>query len=78
MTINRHHITYSPDWVVEINGIQHRTLMAIQSMKATEENYAKLTNFMHAVAWEWNRIRQELDAEHIKIEPLPKQRLITR
>jgi hypothetical protein len=30
-------------------------------MNATPENYAKLTNFMHAVAYEWNRIRQELD-----------------
>ena len=61
--INRHHITYDPEWIVEINGIQHRALMAIQRMNATPENYARLTNFVHAVVYEWNRIRQELDIE---------------
>jgi anaerobic selenocysteine-containing dehydrogenase len=61
MAINRHHVSYDPEWIPEITGIQHKTLMSIQRMNATPENYAKLTNFMHAVAYEWNRIRQELD-----------------
>lgn len=61
-----HHIVYNKDmpdggWTVELNGIQHQTLTAIQRMKATPQNYASLTNFLHAVSYEWNKMRQELD-----------------
>ena len=59
--IQGHHITYDPDWVVELNGIQHQTMTAIQRTKATPEAYAALTNFVHAVSYEWNKMRQELD-----------------
>jgi hypothetical protein len=38
-------------------------------MNATPENYAKLTNFMHAVASEWNRMRQQIDIEDIAENP---------
>lgn len=59
--INRHHITYEPEWIVELNGLQHKTMTTIQRTNASPEKYAALTNFMHAVAHEWNRMRQELD-----------------
>lgn len=59
--INRHHITYDPEWIVELNGIQHQTLGAIQRTKPTPEKYAALTNFVHAVTYAWNNMRMELD-----------------
>lgn len=60
--IQRHHIVYQPkEWLVELNMLQHRAISRIQITKATPEAYAYVTNFMHAVASEWNRMRQELD-----------------
>lgn len=56
-----HHITYEPEWVLGINMLQHRTISRIQITKATPEQYAGLTNFLHAVTFEHNRMRQELD-----------------
>ena len=59
--IQNHHITYDPEWVVEVNMLMHRTISRIQITKATPEAYAGLTNFVHAVNFEHNRMRQELD-----------------
>ena len=59
--IQNHHITYEPEWIVEINMLMHRTISRIQITKATPEAYAGLTNFVHAVNFEHNRMRQELD-----------------
>jgi len=59
--IQNHHITYNPEWVVELNGLQHRAISRVQITKATEQAFADLTNFLHAVAFEWNRMREELD-----------------
>lgn len=59
--IQRHHITYDPEWVVEINMLMHRTISRIQITKATPEQYAGAINFAHAVNFEVNRMRQELD-----------------
>jgi len=59
--INRHHIVYDPEWVVEVNYTQHKVLTIIQRTKATPEKYADLTNFVHSVIHEWNRMRMELD-----------------
>jgi len=59
--IQNHHITYDPEWVVELNGLQHRAISSVQITKATEQAFADLTNFLHAVAFEWNRMREELD-----------------
>jgi hypothetical protein len=59
--IQEHHITYRPEWKVELNMLMHRTISRIQQTKATGQQYADVTNFMHAVAYEWNRMRQELD-----------------
>lgn len=58
-----HHITYEPEWIVDINALQHKTLTAIQRTKPTPQRYAELTNFLHAVVYEWNRMRQQLDME---------------
>ena len=59
--IQNHHITYDPEWIVEVNMLMHRTISRIQITKATPEAYAGLTNFVHAVNFEHNRMRQELD-----------------
>jgi len=59
--INRHHITYEPEWIVEVNGQWHRSLTILQNMNATEDNYAKVIDLLHAVMYEANRIRQGLD-----------------
>lgn len=56
-----HHITYQPEWTVSLNMLMHRTISRIQITKATPEAYAGLTNFVHAVNFEHNRMRQELD-----------------
>lgn len=61
-----HHITYEPEWIVDINALQHKTLTTIQRTSATPENYANLTNFVHAVLFEWNRMRQQLDIKDNK------------
>lgn len=60
--IQQHHITYTPvEWTVDIGMLMHRTISRIQITKATPQQYADLTNFLHAVCYEWNRMRQELD-----------------
>ncbi len=59
--IQNHHITYKPEWTVEVNMLMHRTVSRIQQTRATPQYYADITNFMHSVAHEWNRMRQELD-----------------
>ena len=61
--INRHHIYYGPDWVVELNWLQHKAVTNLQKMNGTAENYAKAINFQTAVNHEVNRIRAELDTE---------------
>ena len=62
--INRHHIEYEPnEWIVEVNGQWHRSLTILQSMNATPDNYAKAIDLLHAVMYETNRIRQQLDIE---------------
>jgi len=61
--IQNHHITYDPEWVIELNLLQHRAISRVQITKATEQAFADLTNFLHAVAYEWNRMRMELDME---------------
>ena len=59
--INRHHVRYDPDWVLELNWLQHKTVTNVQQMNSTPENFAKVTNFLHALSFEWNRMRAELD-----------------
>lgn len=59
--LQRHHIKYEPDWDVELTGQMHRVITTIQNTNASAEQYARITNFMHSLVEEWNRIRMELD-----------------
>ena len=65
MKFNRHHISYDktvwPEWTVNIPGYFHRTITFLSRMKATPENYAILTDCMHSITHEWNKMRMELD-----------------
>jgi len=65
--LNRHHIDYQyKDWTVEITGQMHRLITVIQNTNASEEQYARITNFVHALTHEWTRIRRELDVPGIQ------------
>jgi hypothetical protein len=68
--LQRHHIRYSPEWDVELTGQMHRVITTIQNTNASPEQYARITNFIHSIVEEWNRIRLELDTGL----QLPKQR----
>ena len=57
-----HHICYDPAWIVELTAQMHKCITTIQITKATEDHYARLTNFLHAITSEWNRMRMELDS----------------
>jgi uncharacterized protein involved in exopolysaccharide biosynthesis len=46
---------------VEIGNLMHRCVSRIQQTRATQQQYADVTNFVHAVVAEWNRMRRELD-----------------
>lgn len=59
--VQRHHITYDPEWVVDLTMQMHRCISRIQQTRATEEQYARVVNFQHALTYEANRMRQELD-----------------
>ena len=59
--IQNHHITYDPEWEVELTMQMHRCISRIQNTKATPEQYARLINFLHSVSFEANRMRCELD-----------------
>ena len=64
--INTHHITYKPEWTVDITGQMHRLLTTIQRTRTTEEQYARITGFIHALVHEWNRMRRDLDIKSEK------------
>ena len=59
--LNRHHITYEPEWVVEVQESWHRVISRIQHSHAKPELYRLLINFRHALDHEINRVRQTLD-----------------
>ena len=59
--IQFHHIEYDSEWGVEIGNLMHRCVSRIQQTRATQQQYADVTNFVHAVVAEWNRMRRELD-----------------
>lgn len=69
MRVNHHHITYKEkpmepaDWLVELGGYEHKAISIIQTLKSTPENYARVINFLHAVMYETNRIRRDLDTQ---------------
>lgn len=59
--MQNHHITYEPEWDVPLGMAMHRVISRVQTTKATMEQYVKLTNYLHAITFEWNRMRSELD-----------------
>ena len=56
----KHHITYSPEWIVELNGWQHKVITHIQRLKPTQKNYEQVLGFHHALSHELNRIAYQL------------------
>lgn len=59
--INNHHIEYEPkEWIVELQQSHHRVISRIQHSKAKPDLYYLVTNMMHSLTYEWNRIRKEL------------------
>jgi hypothetical protein len=59
--MNKHHITYVPEWTVEIGYMEHKVVTNIQRSNSTEELYARVENLTIAITHEKNRIRMELD-----------------
>ena len=60
--INNHHPDYQyEEWTLEVTGQMHRVLTVIQNTKASPEQYARLTNFLHSITQEWTRMRRDLD-----------------
>jgi hypothetical protein len=39
----------------------HTVVGTLQVTKGSIEQYARVTNFIHAISTEWNRMRMELD-----------------
>lgn len=75
--IQLHHITYKPEWTVELNMLMHRTISRIQQTKATSQAFADVTNLMHAVTYEWNRMRMELDVgEDLRVQSSGEGKLV--
>jgi hypothetical protein len=58
--INRHHITYNPEWVVEVWARHHREITIVQGWKANEQNRKHLHNFIQSLSHEYNRICLQL------------------
>lgn len=59
--INNHHIKYKPEWVVELAALEHKAISVIQRSNASMDLYSRVTNFVHSLSEEWNRVRMELD-----------------
>ena len=59
--LQTHHISYDPEWTVELQNYQHRCISIIQHATPTQERYAGLINFLHSLMWEANRYRAYLD-----------------
>ena len=45
----KHHITYDPEWIMELTGWEHKAITVAQSRKASGKNMAKTTAMMHAL-----------------------------
>lgn len=76
--LQQHHISYEPEWQVELTMQMHRCISRIQITKATTEQYARLTNYIHSLTDEWNRMRKELDIGGDYRVTKPKGRTKTR
>jgi len=60
-----HHIRYEPDWTVELTGQMHRLITTIQNTNPSVEQYARITNFIHSIVEEWQRMRRDLDTGEV-------------
>jgi len=58
--IQKHHITYEPEWIVEIPARWHREITFIQRRKATPEFEYHLRNLIMALNHELNRVNLQL------------------
>ena len=63
MQIHKHHISYDPEWTVDVPGYFHKTITWITRMADTEENYAMCISMLHALMHECNMRRMKLDRE---------------
>ena len=66
--INRHHIVYKPEFVVEVWARHHLEITYIQRQKATPEFRKYLHNFMISIQHEYNRVcfqLSEMDSKNI-------------
>ena len=61
MRLNNHHISYDPEWEVNVSPHFHKYISIVQRTKATNDSYATLINELHSIIAEVNRQRQELD-----------------
>jgi hypothetical protein len=55
-----HHITRTPEWVVPLNGWQHKVITIIEHLNATQENYEATLNFSNALHHQLNRLAYQL------------------
>ena len=55
-----HHITREPEWIVPLNGWQHKVISIIEKLNPTEENYRATLNFHHALQHQLNRLAYQL------------------
>ena len=60
MAKQKHHITRDPEWIVELNGWQHKAIAIVERLNPTEANYRSTLNFYHALAYQLNRIAFQL------------------
>jgi len=71
LKLQTHHISYKdPEWTLELQNHMHRCISIIQHTIPTQERYAFLTNFVHALLWEFNRYRAFLDTEGADLNKL--------
>ncbi len=54
--INKHHITYDPEWIVELWARWHREITFISNTKATPEFRDYLHNFMISIQHQYTRV----------------------
>ena len=58
--IQKHHITYEPEFIVQLWARWHREITFIQNTKATPEFERLLKNFVIALQHEWHRVNFQL------------------
>ena len=55
-----HHITRTPEWVVPLNGWQHKAISIVERLNPTQANYEATLNFYHALSHQLNRLAYQL------------------